>query len=334
MHKFYAYYTYYQDRYFLVTMDKFTKIQKEIHQTLEDFQSLKIVEKHLEETDLQLNTARSKMRSLDKLVDKELEELDKLESGGIKSAFYKVLGSKEQQLEKERQDYLEVSLQFNEHQKMVELLEYEKKLLDKKIVGLPKLAQRLEDLKALRANEILNSPNLKLSESFKSILSSLDDNRLINKEVKEAITTGTTALKSLAVVRASLQKAEEWGRWDMMNKRGYQTHMKHSAIDQAHRAITRAQYELNLFNKEYSDIQSDHINFNLKIDSFSKFTDYFFDNLISDWIVQQKIKNSMSNVEANMDKLQRVLSMLNHEQDVLEKEALLLESKKEQILIS
>ena len=38
--------------------------------------------------------------------------------------------------------------------------------------------------------------------------------------------------------------------------------------------------------------------------------DIFFDNLISDWIMQQKIKNALANVYSVRDKIDRILHSL------------------------
>ena len=48
---------------------------------------------------------------------KEFEDIENLEKLGMKALFYKVLGSQEEQLEKERQEYLQASLKYDQVRK-------------------------------------------------------------------------------------------------------------------------------------------------------------------------------------------------------------------------
>ena len=50
-------------------------------------------------------------------MQKEFEDIEALEKLGMKTLFYKVLGSQQEQLEKERQDYLQASLKYDQVRK-------------------------------------------------------------------------------------------------------------------------------------------------------------------------------------------------------------------------
>jgi hypothetical protein len=73
-----------------------------------------------------------------------MEELEKM---SITSVFYKVLGSQDEQLEKERQEYLTVSIKHKETKIDIEILEYEYKIINSKVQEIGGLETKIEQLK-------------------------------------------------------------------------------------------------------------------------------------------------------------------------------------------
>ena len=69
------------------------------------------------------------------------------------------------------------------------------------------------------------------------------------------------------------------------------------------------------------------------LDSFNRFIDVFFDNLITDWIIQQKIYNALNNSLNTRDKVTRMVKLLESEKPKVDKAiADLNETKKEYVL--
>jgi hypothetical protein len=310
---------------------KLSTIQIQIKDSLEKYKSLNTIKAHVDEINTKLKEAYAKLKILDSNLDKELKDIENIE-GGVKSLFYKVLGNKEEQLDKERQEYLEASLKFKEYKKSIELMEYEKGLLEKKLSQLPILHKQIDSLKAQREQEILRSPDLKTREELQQILSKMDLCILLRKELDEAVEEGEKSAKLLSVVLSYLKKARDWGRWDMQgNRRG--DYMKNRAIDQAIKSLSQAQYQLDMFSRELEDLGDNNVRFKLNISHFNKFTDFFFDNLISDWIVQQKIKSTINNIESTFDQVQRIILSLNQEKKSTSQKFDQLEAAKTKLLL-
>ena len=78
-------------------------------------------------------------------------------------------------------------------------------------------------------------------------------------------------------------------------------------------AILRIQNVIASFEREVHDVYPDFrgIQMTFDLDRFNGFADVFFDNLISDWIVQQKIVNSLNNVKTIYDRVTRLMNSLN-----------------------
>jgi hypothetical protein len=81
--------------------------------------------------------------------------------------------------------------------------------------------------------------------------------------------------------------------------------MKHNAINRAKNATQQAKHKLKLFDRELIDVNIEQTQLYIKLDGFGRFIPIFFDNLISDWVIQRKIKNALNNVESTFDKTRR-----------------------------
>jgi hypothetical protein len=130
-----------------------------------------------------------------------------------------------------------------------------------------------------------------------------------------------------------MKKAKDWGNWDMINNNGrYQKSMKHNAIDRAMNEISRSKLLLSNFNKELSDIGYSNQRLALQVDNIARFPGIIFDNLISDWIVQTKIKGVLSTVGNLMDDIHLILRSLIKDKESSEAKYADLEQQRHRLL--
>ncbi len=311
-------------------MEGLSEIQTQIQATIGELETLKKINSHLTEINSQLQMSYSKIEIMDAQLDKELRDIDELEKIGVKALFHRTLGSQEQQLEKERQDYLELSLKYKQVKAEVELMEYERELLKKKSVKLPQIQNKLIQLKDLRQKEILNGSDLQLREDYLTVLDKLDLNVAISKEIDEALDTGQESIRSVESIISALNKASDWGDWTPERKAKY---AKQRAMDDAIRLLPIARHRLNLFVKEMADLGENDIQIKLNPLQFNSFTDFFFDNLISDWIVQKKIVSTRNDLMRTLSYIKRLVMTLNREAQLIQKEQISLQHQKENILL-
>lgn len=311
-----------------------TNTQTKIHDTIAEIKKLNSIEKHHFNTSSELEKAYEELNSLEEQLVDELEDIEKLEKMSLTSVFYKVLGSQEEQLEKQRQEYLTVSLKHKELKKDIEILEYEHKVISSKVQEIGGLEAQLEELKKMRLQEILRSDN-KLRRKITGIHREMDDIQGEYEELKQAAFAGNDCLKAIGEVIKHLKDAENWGNWDMMNKQGaYYSQMKHNAIDRATNAAQIAKHKLKIFDRELVDVNIEQTQLHIKLDGFGRFIDIFFDNLISDWVIQRKIKNALNNVESTFDKIRRYVLVIEKEMSSLQVNLTTLEEDIDQVLES
>jgi len=311
-----------------------SQIQQQIRDTIEQITGLDRVRQRYNAAVHELNGYQKELDKLHAVMVKELKDLDEIESKGLKPFFYKVLGSKEQQIEKERQEYLSASLKFNERQKSVEVLEFEVELLNKKLGDTTQLKKNLETLKAKRENEILRQ-HPDLANKLLQIAKEKDQKFKYLKELEDVLEVGNKCIKSLNEMVNELKKARQWGQWDMTTKRGnYAGYNKHGAIDRAKNISVWVKHELIKLNKELADVGHSKQNFQLNIANFSQFTDIFFDNLISDWVIQKKIVNALSNTVSVRDRILLIVKTVRNEVEKVNQSVTEANARREQIILS
>lgn len=280
-------------------MSKLDPILQQLRLTLEEYSILQKTKEHFDIIEGQLARKHQERDELLSRLKKEEKDVDALEKQGVKTLFYNILGSKEQQLEKERQEYLDASLQYNTCQESIELLEFEHEILQDKVNNIAKTEAKVAKLKQLRVTEILSQNNATaLKQELERVLDRLDDTVVKRSEHNEALEAGKRSLNELEIVVQHLRKAQDWGKWDMVDKRSNSSYLKYGAIDRARRHLPRAQMELNRFKKELLDVGIDNKSLVLQINEFSGFNTVFFDNIITDWILQQKLHKSISSIQA------------------------------------
>jgi len=312
-----------------------SQIQKDIKETIDTIIGLDKVKSRYDQAVHELNEAQSNLDKLHGVMVKELEDLNEIESMGLKPFFYKVLGSREEQIDKERQEYLSAALKFNEYQKTIELLEFEMNLLEKKLGDSTQHKKNLEILKSKRENEILRShPNL--SKQILNISQQIDSLYSYNKELTDVDEVGAKCVKSLNDMVTYLKQAKQWGSWDMVGGRRarHAGYSKQAAIDKAKNISVWVKHELINLNKELKDIGHHKEHFQLNMDNFNSFTDIFFDNLISDWVIQQKIANTLSNTVSVRDRVVLILRSIQNEMAKTENKIVALNQEKDRVLLS
>lgn len=308
--------------------------KSELQIALIEQQELNRILRYIADLDQQLDAARSSLSKLTASQLKEFEDLQTLEKTSLKSMFYKVLGSKEAQIEKERQEYLEVALKYDEAKKTVDLLEYERSVLEKKLRDAEKLEKKIEKLKKKREKELMKSNSL-AGQRLVQIAKGEDELQSISREIDEAIAVGQQASHMLNQIISLLRQSNNWGHWGqgrrMVNPARY---ARHSSIDRAKNLAYKTQQHLRQFEIELADIYRQQ-NYTLKLEmgSFNSFVHVLFDNLISDWVIQQKIHNATTNVAAVRDRVTRLLGNLEADRRSTVDEVSRLRREREQLVM-
>lgn len=131
----------------------------------------------------------------------------------------------------------------------------------------------------------------------------------IEKEKREAAAAGERALSSLRRAQAELSSAKNWGVADLFGGGLFTTMVKHSKIDNANACIEQAKCDLQKFRRELGDVEQ-IADMRIEIGDFLGFADYFFDGMVADWMVQDRINSARSQVDDAVRRVEGILAQL------------------------
>lgn len=246
---------------------------------------------------------KSRFAKLENVLQKEGKDVKKLEGLSLTGLFFTILGSKEQQLEKERQEYLAVKLKYDECNNSISAIKDQLKDTKQKMNQLKDIELQHKYILKEKENFILNNNStvarevIQISEEITGIQSNI-------RELKEAIAAGNAVLEEVNHVIDSLKSAQGWGTWDLLGGGLISTAIKHSRINDARDSVHQVQQKLLIFQRELKDLDLClKPGISIDIGKFTAFADYFFDGLIIDWIVQSGINNSLTGAVSLKNKM-------------------------------
>lgn len=265
----------------------------------------------------ELDIVAHDLRNQKRKMNDELADVERLEKSGVTNLFKSILGDIDSQLEKERQEYLQEVLTYNSLVDELELLNYEKKILKRKVKHKQEAEKLYEELLKEKERYILLNHGDKAGK-LKLIDNQLKVNNLIIKETEEAIESGKDLLEYLNKMVQNLKYVKQWGIYKMQGKGRYSSYEKKGYIDKAQKLVGLVQVKFNIFEKELNDLYPD---FDLNLDSFhmKSFLDNFYDGLITDWIIVKQLQVAINSTWAAIHKVSRLQAMVESEQSKIHK---------------
>lgn len=262
-------------------------------------------------------------------LDKDNSDVLKLKSKNITSLFYAILGTKEERFDKERQELLKAKLKYDQCKNNVDYLVNETKKIVNKLAKLDGCDAEYEEL----INKKLETINIEDEEVGKELKKLIKRKESLNAnivEIDEAIYYGEKALDAIENTIKALDDAEGWGIADIAVGQST-TALTHNRIDDAREFAEQVQRMLAKFKKELSDIVM-MIGTEIAVGRFETFSDYFYDSMIFDWLVQAHMGKTLDTVKNAKNQLDKAMSKLYEEKVTEECMAKQIEEKANDII--
>lgn len=278
------------------------------------------VKRRLEAAENKLQEASGIRNQLYKELLKEQQDVVKLGKFSIKNKINEWTGKLDERMEKEIAEVAEVELRYNEVEKNVLQLEAEVQALQMEIKN-PEFIYIDEEWADFLQEK--KTWIRRYDKNANALLHKIADERVttqsILREINEAIEAGNKAVRTLNRALDRLDSAEGMSMWDTFLGGGLiVSALKHSEIGESENHIQRASKALRNFEKELMDVQ------NISKESFAihkkdifTFTDIFFDNLFSDFVVHSRITDTKDKLTDVFTDVRRVLRQLNRKKDEL-----------------
>ena len=290
------------------------------------------LEQDLRTVEIELQDQSARFASLSIKLVKEKVDVEKLERTSLTALFSSVLGSREQQLEKERQELLSAQLSYQQTKHQVEFLEKERNSLLQQLDRLADVESEYELLLSekehllCQSNQAVAYELIELSEQIANFNSEI-------KEITEAISAGKSVISSLEQLIESLESAKNWGTWDLLGGEFLATAIKHSKIDDARKGINDVQTKMSQLTRELADVRKS-VELQIDITELASFADFFIDGLIVDWIVQSKIVDSLEQSKKAKDIIVQAVKELEGLKEITQNKNNNLQEKRAQIIES
>lgn len=257
--------------------------------------------------------------------------LNKLEQSSFINLFRNWSGKRDELIEQNLDRVAVTELKLIEAQLMLEDLQDDVVDIVHKLnaINEPYIEQQLQKLNDEK-QQWLAQHAPQLAEKLTAIAEQQTLCKQLTKEIQEAIDAGNGALSALTDAGFALHEAESYSTWDTFLGGGFMaTAMKHEKLEMTNSYIHSAQMALQRFSNELLDVK-DMRNETIEIgtDGFVKFTDFFFDNIFTDWSIHSKITTAMNQISRVQDDVANTLRELQQKLTVtLKKEAELIAAR-------
>jgi DNA repair exonuclease SbcCD ATPase subunit len=259
------------------------------------------LERNLKQVESDLEAKSTLLNTLERQLQKEQVDVERLERLSLTGLFYSVLGSRDQQVDKERQEMLAAQLKYQQAKRTVDALRADQAHLQQQLGELRGVEDEYTALLARKEN-LLRESNSQVAAELMRLAEQVANRGAEQREIDEAIAAAQGVQASLEQVIDSLQSAEGWGTWDMLGGGLLSTAVKHARIDDARDAVQDVQAGMDRFTRELADVQRS-TDLKIEISGLDIFADYFFDGLIVDWIVQSKIGQSLDQARRAQERI-------------------------------
>lgn len=131
------------------------------------------------------------------------------------------------------------------------------------------------------------------------------------QEIDEALEAADYALDCLRKAESDLDSASSWGMFDILGGGLISTLIKHNDMDDAQAHMEEAKGALEKLSQELKDVDY-QINLDFTVSDFLSFADYFFDGLLADLFVQDRINEAEQQVKEAITKVESIRDHLHH----------------------
>lgn len=300
-------------------------------QQLQEQQAQLIVKKNeynrLQRKQESLQTQRMELeaayKGLEKALIEEQKDVQKLDKFSFSNLVSQWKGTMNEKRKKEIAEAAEVELKFNEAEKTLRDLDKEMELVKMEITnGDYRLIDHQWASLMQEKEQWLYDNTVDDRQALENIYESRANLESMQKEIEEAMLAGKDALQALEQANTELDSASAMSTWDTFLGGGiFVTAMKHSSLNSSQDYIHNAQMALRRFETELMDVEN-IVTEVIQVDrsNFMTFTDYFFDNIFTDWMIHSQINASKDRLNETLRQVKVVLEKLSAKASEVESE--------------
>ncbi len=305
------------------------QLQKQLHEKWAELKSIQLAASRLLQLEAELKATWERIAYLDWVAHKEYLDIEVLEKISISGLFQRILGTLDQQLEIERQEYLEAVLALKDAKASIVLLEFEMDVLRRKVQGKAELEASLNQL--LHSLEIAyQSHSGEKANEIRAINRQIQDLVNFKREVYEA---GIAAARCKKQIEQILKHLNAIGNMNFWLDASYETALALQTRG-IQETLPKVKMNLTVLERELADVM--HLLGNRQLPEIRQsqyLSNTFFQNLITDWLNKYQVHHAINQMEALMARVNRIALALERETQTSTEQMALLEKEKEALLL-
>lgn len=254
----------------------------------------------------ELRAAEAARERWQRLAAETGEDLAKLEGLTLAALFQRLFGDRDGRILEEKKLLAHARLRHDEAEAAVAPLLAERDAVTSELKAIGDVEKRRAAL--LQQKEaVLQARGGELAQRLLQSAAAVGGLRAAVREIDEAVAAGREAESALDEAHQELAGARSWGTVDLFGGGMMPSVLKHARLDNARSAAQRAQRHLRRFARELQDVDRTVRQFDAELGPFLRFADTFFDNLLVDWMVQDRIVGTLQQVATTRTSLRERL---------------------------
>lgn len=285
----------------------------------------KRLEAMADELRAQRTLLQQKVTMLEQKMILEKKDVDRLEGRSLAAFYYHAFGKMNEKLEGERREYYAARVKYDAAVRELKAVELDLECTEEDLQDLQDCEQRYVRAMAEKRRAIETS-GTEQSRIFREKEQDLNFLKGQEGELEEAITAGTAALRVANDMVQSLKHMGGLGLIDRLGSTILTDMAKREVLDDAQKNVELLQIRLQKFNKELADVKL-RDNLAVGMGKLLKFTDTYFENLLTVETPADRLGESVRRVDETRDlilgmlrQLQTRLEEVRHRQVIIQAE--------------
>ncbi|MFS0575665.1 hypothetical protein AB1K83_08525 [Sporosarcina sp. 179-K 3D1 HS] len=270
-------------------------------------------------------------------LSKEQQDVIKLGKFSFMNKIKEWTGKWDEEMDREMREVTEAELRYNEAEKVVADMEAEVTELQNEMSNpdFTYIEEEWEDFLKEKAAWIRQHDSI-AHQTLQKIADDRVRLRSLLREIEEAYDYGKIAIHALDKAMDKLNSAEGMSIWDTFLGGGLvASALKHSEMSDSEDLVHQAQRALRHYRTELMDVQNMAAeSFTISQNDIFAFTDLFFDNFFSDWMVHSRITDAQSQIHEVLQDVRRVQDQLARKRDEAEEELNRINQQEKDIIVS
>ena len=296
-------------------------IREEMRALLSDINEQSRLKSEVRQLENQQSKLQEKLRDLEGILHCEEADVAALSRVTLQAVWLRICGTHEEVLRREQADVDAAALKCSAARSEIEEIKAEIASRRRRLSDLSQSERKYNEL-LLKKRELMYTSAA--GEALRRMEEETARLAMQQKELREAIDAGGSALRTAGEIVDCLKGANACATWDVLGGGMLADMAKHSELNSAQVLIERLQHQLRSFQTELSDVQ---LEAQLPIGDFLSVADFMFDGLIADWMMKKRIERALDSVQNTQRQIEYTLSHLREKQKRVKRQKEDMESK-------